>query len=568
MKLPVESVDKERFSGKNHKKEWHRNMKKGFAFLLTLMFTTGIFAGCANQAPSAEGTQPSPAASGAAETSDVIEKISNDGITWTIFKAGHTVFGTQIDDWNDVLFFKEMEKRTGVKLDFITPVLGQEGTQFQLLVSSHQLPDFISGTNGYTGGGEAMINDGLILDLSQYLDKLPNFNANLNATELRSKEVYTDSGKIAGLPAFYANDEESEIFVGILLRKDLLEKVKLDVPVTYDDWYNVLTAFKNQAGIKKGFVPGPEMFGQNNMWSIGYGFGYVDYFGTNLPFYQIDGKVRYAPVDDTQALKSYLEMMKKWYAEGLIDPDFQSVTDVNAQIGTFSNPDTGACITAYSLAPVLKSIAGATNPDFEYITVPIPVLEEGQKTHMYAATSRMDLNQILISTECKEVDLALKYWDQYYTAEGSLLACWGVENDTFTYDANGEPQWTDKIVKNPDYNFLSMRYVSVANGLPGVYERKAQLVEEQSIADDALYRSQGDNSYRISSNVSLTEEENEVYAAYMSDILTFVQEKCLRYILGAESLDTFDDMVKQVKAMNIDKVIEVYQKALDRYNAR
>lgn len=557
-------------------------MKKVFAITLSFLLIAGILAGCAGSASPAPSAAPAnssspasaaPAASGSPEeaangTSDTLEKISDSGITWTMYKPSHTVIGTQIDTWNDTLFAKEMEKRTGVHIDFITPVLGQEEAQFQLLISSGEYPDFVSETNKYKGGGEALINDGIIVDLAQHLDKLPNFAKNLNATELRKKEVYTDTGKISGFPAFYENDEESEVFVGLLVRKDLLDAAGLDIPVTYDDWHTMLTTFKNQFGLKKGFVPGPEMFGQNNMWSVGYGFGYVDYFGSELPFYQRDGKVRYAPIDDSDSFKAYIEMMAKWYAEGLLDPDFQGVTDVNAQIAAFSSVDTGACITAYSLAPLLSMIASANKEDFSYVCVPVPVLEAGQTPHMYAETSRIDLNQILITTKCKDLDLALKYWDQYYTAEGSLLAGWGIEGETFANDANGKPQWTDTIVSNPDYNFVSMRHALMSSVKPGVFERRASNVEAQSIANDEMYRTKGDNSYRISRNVTLTEEENDVYLSYMTDINNYVKEKCIMYILGRESLDGFDKMVEDVKAMNIGKVIEVYQTALDRYNAR
>ena len=76
------------------------------------------------------------------------------------------------------------------------------------------------------------------------------------------------------------------------------------------------------------------------------------------------------------------------------------------------------------------------------------------------------------------------------------------------------------------------------------------------------------NDYRISSNLTLTEEENEIYNMYMTDILTYTQEQCVRYMTGQESFDTFDSFIEQIRSMNVEKVMEVYQNALDRYNAR
>lgn len=554
--------------------------RKWICTLLAACLIASLTAGCgkpeAGETSSASQTQSEDggaedggAQEETAQPSDTIQKIADGDVTWTIFRGSHTCIGTQIDDWSETLLYQEMEKRTGVHLECITPVLGQEQTQFQLLVSSGDLPDFIEGTQGYVGGGEAMINDGLVVDLAQYLDKMPNFKKQLEMSELRQKEVFTDSGRISHFPGFIENDEESEVFVGILIRKDLLDEVGMDVPVTYDDWYEVLTAFKEQCGISKALVPGPQMFGQNNMWSIGYDFGYVDYFGTNVPFYQKDGKVRYAPLDDTESFRAYLEMMAKWYSEGLIDPDFQTVTDINAQIATYSSLDCGACITPYSLAPVLAGIGQASKPDFEYVCAPIPVLEEGQKTHMYFATSQIALNNVAINANCENLDLALTYWDQYYTEEASLLSCWGVEGQTFEYDENGDPQWMDNMTHNEDgYNFLSMRIATLSQCTPGVSVRRSEMVDDFSIACDALYREQGDNAYRISSNLSLTEEENEIYNLYMTDILTYTEEMCIRYMTGQESFDTFDSFIEQIRAMHIEDVMAVYQDALDRYNAR
>lgn len=504
-----------------------------------------------------------------AEDTVNLQKISDNGITWTAFKGSHTIMGNQINDWSETGVAQLIAKKTGVTLEYVTPLLGQEITQLTLLVSSQTLPDFIySPDTLYTGGSLSMINDGLTIDLAPYLDQMPNFKASLEASDYRKKEVYTDDGKITGLPTFFKNDEESEVFVGILIRKDLLDKVGMDVPVTYDDWYKVLTAFKNECGISKPFSCGPQMWGQNNMWSSGFGFGYMDYFGTLIPFYQNEGKVRYAPLDDTAAFKAYLEMMAKWYAEGLIDPDFQSVTDVNTQIGTYSSPECGACITAYSLGPVLTSIAKAASPDFEYVCAPIPVLEAGQKTHMYFETSHMRKNTIVINKNCKDLDLALKYWDQYYTDDMSRLTCWGVEGDTFTYDSNGNEQWTDKITKDPNFNFLSMRYATICSGQPGNYDIRSEEVEDFSIAANELYRSHGDNAYRIPSSVTLSEDERDTYNTVMTDVNTFMEQTCMEFMMGTRSFDTYDQFIEQLRGMNVQDAMDAYQAALDRYNAR
>ncbi len=521
-----------------------------------------------------DGGDSADADTGTDENADVqadagIERISEEGITWNMFKGSHTCMGILIDDWNETLTAQQMEEKTGVHIDFTTPILGEENTQLNLLISSGSIPDFISGgVGGYEGGAVGLLNDGISVDIAEYLDLMPNFKKQLEASEFRQKEVYTDDGRITGLPIFFEDDEETEIFAGVLIRKDLLDDVGMDVPETYDEWHDVLTAFKEQCGITKGFVPGTTGMSQNNMWTIGYGFGYRDYWGSDFPFYQIDGKVLYAPVDATESFRAYLEMMEQWYKEGLIDPDFQSVTDINAQISTYSSADCGSCVTAYSMAGMLASIGSEFKEDFEYVVAPMPVLEKGTVTHEYYENGKIQLNAVIISADCEDLESALRYWDQYYTREASDLSCWGVEGTTYEVAEDGTKTWMDNITNNPNENFINMRYATVGTGYPGSFDVGSTMVDEFNIAADRLYREQGDNQWRISGNISLLEDELDVYNRYMPDINTYLDEMTVKYITGQESFDGFDNFIQTVKDMNVEECKSAFQSALDRYNAR
>ena len=53
----------------------------------------------------------------------------------------------------------------------------------------------------------------------------------------------------------------------------------------------------------------------------------------------------------------------------------------------------------------------------------------------------------------------------------------------------------------------------------------------------------------------------------MQDVTTLVDEMSLRIIIGIDPLDSFDDYVTQLKALNIDRAIAIQKAALDRYNA-
>jgi putative aldouronate transport system substrate-binding protein len=66
----------------------------------------------------------------------------------------------------------------------------------------------------------------------------------------------------------------------------------------------------------------------------------------------------------------------------------------------------------------------------------------------------------------------------------------------------------------------------------------------------------------------MTADEASEYATIMNDIETYRSEMVINFILGLEPLDNYDTFVDTIRSMNIDRAIEIYQAALNRYNAR
>ena len=131
-------------------------------------------------------------------------------------------------------------------------------------------------------------------------------------SDLRQKESYSDNGELSSFTIFSKDDQPTSTWYGILMRKDYLDAVGMDVPETYDEWYDVLVAFRDQLGLTKPYVLNYDGFPKLNAFIGGLGFGYM----SNMPFYQIDGTVYFAPLSD--GFRTYLEMMNKWYTEGLL----------------------------------------------------------------------------------------------------------------------------------------------------------------------------------------------------------------------------------------------------------
>ena len=64
----------------------------------------------------------------------------------------------------------------------------------------------------------------------------------------------------------------------------------------------------------------------------------------------------------------------------------------------------------------------------------------------------------------------------------------------------------------------------------------------------------------------LNVDEKSEYASIYSDIQIFLEEAIIKYIIGDFSFDNYEtEFIGQQEAMNIQRCIELYQQAYDRY---
>ena len=258
-----------------------------------------------NSSVSTDSTGKEQEASSAAESADssVLHTLTNNGekVKLSIWKPTHTTIGTRIEDWSGADYFKWYQEQTGVDIEWITPVGGTEKDNLAMLISSGEYPDIFSGAGAYYNtGAYGLMKDKVVINVADYLDKVPNFKAQLEMSKLRQKESYSDNKELSSFNTFSVNDQPTSTWYGILMRKDYLEKVEMDVPETYDEWYDVLVAFRDKLGLTKPYALNYDGFPKLNAFIGGLGFGY----SANKPFYQIDGTVYFSPLSD--GFRTYL----------------------------------------------------------------------------------------------------------------------------------------------------------------------------------------------------------------------------------------------------------------------
>lgn len=462
-----------------------------------------------------------------------------------------------IKSLNESEMYKELEKRTGVHVDFIHPAEGQELEQFNILVNSKELPDVIQTYAGeYKGGIDKAIEDGVYLRLNELIDKYaPNYKKLLENDPELARQVTTDKGNIYTFP-IVREDKDEPAWWGPVVRKDWLDELGLKEPATIDEWYNVLKQFKEKKNAqapliisKKGIDP--------------YGT-IVSAFDIGPYFYKKNNVVKYGPMEAN--FKEYLTTMNKWYNEGLIDKDF-ATRDKKSRESVITSGKAGAFLTEYALVDQYAAAIKGTDPKAVFAPTVQPSLKPGENVNYRVVNDANGGYEAVITTACKNPEEVVKWFDYAYGKEGYMLFNYGIEGTSYTM-VDGKPKFTDIMTKNPD----GLDFWAVCNKYKlevGPYLRDYKAVPEFTSFDkDAMNKWTKAGADYVIPPVTLTPEENERYSEIMGDIDTYRDEMVLKFITGKEPISKFDSYVEQLKKMKIEEAIKIYQAALGRYNNR
>lgn len=554
-----------------------KNAKKLVALLLSLALVLSLGA-CGGNGGSSTSSEASPSStteeSGAAaesgdesqaetaETGEFQLPIVDEPTTLSYFVADDSNAAIMTTDWNDNEFYQEMERRTGVHLEFEMVSSADYQTNFNLMIASGNLADMIYvGASYYAEGVDAAIDDGYFLDLTDLVDEyMPNYE------KIRTSDIQyellstTDSGRLGAV--YELRQSKQGPWLGLWIRQDWLDDLGLDTPVTFDDYHEVLTAFKNEKGATAPLI-------LNFSGSDGE-FGTMSGGLNVLNSWQLDetGKVNFGPYMD--AWKEYVTIMHQWYTEGLIDPDFMATDERTADMAKVVTGASGVFAALYTMPSVYE--AASEDPNMNLAPVNPPVMNEGDEGHIRLRDSYTSGNTA-ISADSENWEVALRWLDYLYTEEGALLANYGVEGDTFEFDENGEPVFTDKILNNENGWTMTQTVASYLCPSAGIanwsdWTRELAGVPEK---DQACYDvwSEFSDDWRLPSSVTLTQDESTERAALYADISTIVKEQTAQFISGALDIEeNWDAYISALEASGMERAIEITQAAYDRYLAR
>lgn len=584
-------------------------MKKNkiLALALTAALSLGLLAGCGGNTASAEkpDSTPTEASSKAPEQQTEAPEVSADvsaeenSVAESAAEAAVEPEGLQVvelpieeeavqyscwmpvapyvstmmnlEDFSEqVAMVKMINEATNVYIDFNAVAGGfVEQESFNLMIAGGDYTDIIgvmnyygssSGASAGSAGHEKAIEDGIIIDLYDDLKEYaPNYWNILTSDDNAYMTMRTQSGYMGCIAQLLkkAGTENQ----GMIVRKDWLEASGVGSLDTMDQYEQYLTYCKDNYGAYAYL----QYEGLDTDWGSAFNI-------TPGAFNVVDGKVVHSFTTD--AFKDYLTKMNDWYKKGLFNDDFYNDTDITTVRTDMAND---LCSFVDGSAEGMSNIfdMNPENASMELKATAYPKADGVDEIHVgFESKLIKNSDTWAISTACDDPIPLLKLVNWLYSEEGQQMYNWGEEGVAFEYDENGQPQWTDLVVNNPDgLNFMFASYL-YATGVgsvyfPGVYDMEKGFYsynDDQLEAVDTL-ASLTDGANNMPAYVSLDNAEQDRYNSVATDLDTYAKGMILKFILGDEPMSNYQAFLDTCMDMGLQQMTDIYQGAYDRGQA-
>ena len=534
-----------------------------FALALAVLMVVMMLTACTS-APSST-TAPAAASTGTTTTPTQAAESNFNATGLPIVKepitlkicAGHNM---TTKPFAELPIFQRLEKDTNIKIEWDL-VEGDWSEKKTLMFASNELPDvFLSAL----GDSDLMANLDRFVALEDYIKQYaPNIQKILDTDDSAKKTVTAPDGHIYSTPQRMPNRPMTTL--AAMINKQWLDKLQLKVPTTPDELYTVLKAFK---------TGDPNSNGQADEIPLCYINGIIggylqSLFGAwgivSVDKFQVkDGKVQYIPMQD--GYKQAMTYFSKLYQEGLIDPEsVTSERDWSIYLGKLQkNPAVVGLCFGWSY-----DVIGADIVD-QYVPMPALTGPDGQRGWGQEPVALVyGRNQLLVTNSNKNIEATVRLADEFFTPENSLELFYGPFGTSITKNSDG------KIERLPAPEGMSGDEWSwkwgMNDGAPCYISADAEKniipskMETWKLDLDAFYKPFTWKEYFPS--LFLSKADSDEVAAIKVDVEKYAKEKAAEWLVKGGIDAQWDDYINQLNKMNVARMVEIYQKAYEKYIA-
>ncbi|NLO83819.1 MAG: extracellular solute-binding protein [Clostridiales bacterium] len=489
---------------------------------------------------------------------------------------------------------KYLNEKFNVTLAYEQPVSGTEADSLGLMFGTGQYTDVINVAT-YTGSVKQLYEDGVIIDLAEYLDYMPNLKQRIDADEGLKRHLFDDDGHMFELPE--VADEAEAVWGGLVYRRDILETMTggnvqfpsgNDDPTTVEDWdymLPLLKAYFEAAGMQDYAVLIIPYYGYCPYGELMSGFGF-----TGSDYYVKDGQVRHGYMDD--GFYDYLKKMNEWYEAGYIYQDFVSRVNDMFYLPNTSLTYGGAAGIWYGLSGQIGTSMSMPEYGLEMDVRPVASPLNGDITAKdmlprVQATYEASGKGSVVTTACTNVPKLLSILDYMYSDEGGMLRKYGLTKEQIPsgdtlfakYGLEDGAYWFegDTLVINPLFDLVGGTLQQgdlTGTRIPGYtinsYARHA--FGETTELGDRVWRQYDDAAGLewIPASLSYSTEDDKVVTTADINIQEYAHSAIPGFIMGTEEItqESFAAFKDQLNSYGMQECIEINQAAYERYLAR
>lgn len=552
--------------------------------IICLIFS--IITGCSSSGVTTNGegkkgekTETSSEAPSAPTTSTKGEKVK---LTYfTILPPGHAAVHQSISDMPSM---QAIQEATNVELEIICVPTANYNERKNLLFASGDLTDIIYSNNCSYDALMYGVNDDLLIPLDDLIEKYaPNFKEWITFEPAIKEQSLSVDGKQYFMP-YVDTTLKNIIQVGYYVREPWLQQLGLEAPDTIEEFYNVLKAFKEADPAGGGnTIPLSAQSPANIVNPI------LGAFGVAPDIYQVDGKIKYGPLE--QGYKDALVFLNRLYKEGLIASDYLS-WDANIYNANLVNNIGITFAWTYSGLRTPLQASGQSSEQIlnEWRPFGAPKGPDGKHHWFITPMGKVTNNLgVFVSSTNKYLEETMRFLDYTFSQEGAYTLVAGPRGLCWDFDENGVFHVTDYVLNNPEglqpnevllraggmvwafhIGICGLSRVNPSNRWPYPYEDVNYARGLTGPEPDSLYSRNLNDWWDVSTErqlpptISYTAEEQERINLLSQDIGVLVEENLQKVIMGLEPISKWDEVINQLKQMNVDEYIKLHQDALDR----
>ena len=586
--------------------------KRTIAMILAVLFVLALFSGCGGKGTTTENTaapsaKPTEAAKTAAPSNSTTEsaapveevevdrmakgKYQADADGWPTAKYEYELPLTDREvelsfftlTWTaqfmpeglmeNVDYWIEMQRMTGIHLNFIQSTSANCKEQFAVLLASDEVPDITSqGQYRYSGTTEQSIDEKVFANLYDYREYMPNYMYEIAQRSVNNKNchdtVFIKPNKIV---SFYGLAVKPSLS-GWSLRQDLMDELGLGLAEnvnTIDKLHTVLAAFKSADYGGPNFWP-TTLYSTLEREAGKLFTGLNTYLTINLSIGLriVDGTVQVIGIQDDE--KEGISILRQWYSEGLISPNYTGYTSNTDMENELTNGLIGFLSLATGDASNYNNIC--TDPDCNWQAASRILREEDQTVHFGLSTSGVGYGTFSVGANCEEIPLAVSWCDWQYSESGSEYITWGVEGVLWERNEKGERYATDMALNfERGWGWAIMTFANCAlmeGGLNGTGDKCINVDSSYNDKSVSVWANvKNDDAWAWRTGATLTPEEKDEVSSLTTDVQTYQTEHWSMMVESSESMEEWDTYVANMKKMGFDRMQEIYQEAYDRFIA-